>query len=169
MENAVNINLTQLLQVLAILFTALIAGLFYSYSCSVTPGLGRLSDSEYLRAMQSINRAILNPWFFVSFMGTLVTLPLSAWMTYQSVGAGSMFYLILAATLVYTFGTFAVTLFGNIPLNQMLDNFAIGNSTAQEIKEMRSAFEGPWNRLNLMRTIANIISLLLFIVALIRK
>ncbi len=25
-------------------------------------GLGRLSDAEYLKAMQAINRAILNPW-----------------------------------------------------------------------------------------------------------
>lgn len=62
---------------------ALISGLFYSYSCSVNLGLGRLSDSEYLRAMQEINRAILNPWFFASFMGTFVAMPVSTWLSYK--------------------------------------------------------------------------------------
>ena len=43
---------------------ALIAGLFYSFSVSVNPGLHKLSDSEYIKATKSINRAILNPFFF---------------------------------------------------------------------------------------------------------
>lgn len=36
---------------------ALIAGLFYSFSIAVNPGLHKLSDSEYIKAMKSINRA----------------------------------------------------------------------------------------------------------------
>lgn len=60
---------------LTILFSGLVAGLFYAYSCSVNPGLKALSDVEYLIAMQSINRAIQNPYFFCSFMGLLLCFP----------------------------------------------------------------------------------------------
>ncbi|MET3535054.1 anthrone oxygenase family protein [Chryseobacterium limigenitum] len=69
--------MTTILLIVTAVLTALIAGLFYAYSCSVVLGLGKLSDTEYLKAMQSINREILNPVFFVSFMGTAVLLPIS--------------------------------------------------------------------------------------------
>ncbi|QEE49539.1 hypothetical protein FUA48_08085 [Flavobacterium alkalisoli] len=66
-----------------LLVTALMAGLFYSYSFSVNPGLGRLGDESYLMAMQSINRAILNPIFFICFFGSVALLPLNAYLGYE--------------------------------------------------------------------------------------
>jgi uncharacterized membrane protein len=38
--------------------TALMAGLFFSYFISVSLGLGKLTDTEYIKAMQSINTEI---------------------------------------------------------------------------------------------------------------
>lgn len=145
---------------------ALISGLFYSYSCSVNLGLGRLSDSEYLRAMQEINRAILNPWFFASFMGTLIAMPVSTWLSYKY-GSTVAFYLLLSATLIYTVGVFGVTIFGNVPLNEALDKFDIGTATSQQLKVQRTEFEIPWNRLNFIRTVANFVSLVLLMLALV--
>ncbi len=55
--------------------TALIAGLFYAWSCSVTLGLARLPDTVYIAFMQATNKAILNPVFFISFIGTAILLP----------------------------------------------------------------------------------------------
>ena len=147
-------------------FTALIAGLFYSYSCSVNIGLGRLPDDAYLRAMQSINRAILNSWFFASFIGTLILLPICTWMFYTHEAASTGFYLMLAATLVYLIGVFGVTIFGNVPLNEALDKYEIGISLPGELKVRRVQFEKPWNNLNLVRTIGAVISLLLTLAAL---
>ena len=69
------------------------AGLFYAYACSVNPGLGRLPDTGYLAAMQSINRAILNPFFLLVFMGALIILPLGTWRLF-SPPATTSFYLI---------------------------------------------------------------------------
>ena len=63
---------------LSVLLSGLIMGLLYGYACSVNPGLNKLSDAEYLRAMQSINTAIQNPVFFISFMGTLFILPVTS-------------------------------------------------------------------------------------------
>jgi uncharacterized membrane protein len=144
--------------------TALIAGLFYSYSCSVNIGLGRLPDREYLMSMQSINRAILNPVFFVSFMGTLIMLPLSAVMFYQQPFSNA-FILLTIAFVVYLVGTFGVTVLGNVPLNQRLDQFDISSADANAIAFERSRFENRWNSLNTIRTIASIIALVLVIIA----
>ena len=96
----------KIVRVVACLATGLITGLFYAYSCSVNNGLGRLSDTEYMRAMQSINRAILNPLFFVSFIGTLLLLPICALFTYKTGGTSTAFYLILAAAVIYVGGRF---------------------------------------------------------------
>lgn len=149
--------------IITAMLLALIAGLFYSYSCSVCPGLGRLSDAEYLRAMQSINRAILNPWFFASFIGTVIMMPVSTWIMYRAEGAGPSFYLFLAASILYIAGVFGVTIAGNVPLNNLLDRFDMARAAGEEIKNKRIAFETPWNRLHLIRTLANIISLVLFL------
>ncbi len=62
--------------------TALMAGLFYAFSCSVNLGLARLSNAEYISAMQSTNRAIQNPIFFAAFFGAPILLPLSVFLHY---------------------------------------------------------------------------------------
>ena len=149
------------------LLSALISGLFYSYSCSVNPGLKRLQDIEYLRAMQSINRAILNPLFFMSFIGTLLLLPVATWMIYNTDGSSSSFYLMLFAALIYGAGVFGITIFGNVPLNEGLDKFNIGSAENSEIKSHRFKFEASWNRFHFIRTIACVTSLLLVLVSII--
>jgi len=148
--------------------TALIAGLFYSYSCSVNWGLGRLPDAGYLAAMQSINREILNPLFFLSFMGTLVLLPLNTWLQYGH-GTSVRFYLLLAATLIYAVGTFGVTIMGNVPLNNALDAFQISSASPDALRRQRELFERPWNALDTIRTVANAIALILVLLACIVK
>lgn len=149
--------------ILAATVTALIAGLFYAWTCSVMPGLGRLSDGEFVAAMQAMNRAILNPVFFLSFMGTLVLLPLAAFLHY---GNGSVrFWLLLSASIVYVVGVFGVTMVGNVPLNNALDALNLKTASAGEITALRTRFEGPWNALNIIRTLASILAIILVIVA----
>lgn len=128
---------------------ALMAGLFFAYSVSVNPGLSRLPDAQYLAAMQSINRAILNPVFLLFFVGTPLLLGLS---TILNFGTGARFWLLLGATLLYVFGTFAVTIGGNVPLNEALDAFSPAEVDAGALQQMRARFEHPWNRLHTIRT-----------------
>lgn len=149
---------------LAVLVTALTAGLFYSYSCSVNPGLGKLTDANYLAAMQSINRAILNPAFFICFFGALILLPLSAYLSFSQ-PASLRFWLLTGASLLYVFGLFGVTVSGNIPLNTMLDKVDLTTATAQQLSDIRTAFENPWNRWHTIRTVAVIFSLIMVIAA----
>src|SRR5688500_11418438 len=96
---------------------ALITGLWYAYSCSVNPGLGQLSDDRYIASMQAINRAILNPIFFATFIGTLALLPLCTWLCYERLSTGQ-WTLMVIASIVYFVGVFGVTVLGNVPLNE---------------------------------------------------
>ena len=144
--------------------TALMAGLFFSYSFSVVSGLRTLPDQEYIAAMQSINRAIQNPGFFIIFFGTVVLLPLSTYMNYSHPASPS-FWLLLAATIIYIAAVVGTTAIGNIPLNNALDKFNLLNASKEAINNQRALFENRWNMLNNIRTVASIVSLLLLIIA----
>lgn len=140
------------------------AGLFFAYSCSVIPGLARLSDKEYLSAMQFINRAIQNPIFFTVFFGTLLLLPFSAYLHYEQ-QLPTRFLLLSGATFIYISGVFGVTIFGNVPLNETLKNFNLQTTSQEAMHAQRIAFEGRWNNLNMIRTIASLITIILVIIS----
>jgi uncharacterized membrane protein len=149
--------------VLAGTLTALITGLYFGYSVSVNGGLHRLNDSEYVKAMQSINAVIQNPLFFVSFIGPLILLPLAAFL--QRDANSMQFALLLASSALYIAGSFALTMVGNVPLNQRLAKFDASKASDNEIAQARAGFEKPWNRLHAIRTIASIAATVLIFVA----
>jgi uncharacterized membrane protein len=155
---------TTLILVLAGTTTSLMAGVFYAFSISVNLGLGRLPDAAYIAAFQSINRAIQNPVFFISFLGAPVLLSITTWQHYSQ-SMSMRFWFLLAATLVYILGALGVTIFGNIPLNEQLDSFDLLSASAEETAGRRAQFEGPWNRLNTVRTFASTLAVVLLIIA----
>lgn len=155
---------TNIILVITATTTALIAGLFYAWSCSVNVGLARLSNAAYLSAMQATNKAILNPVFFISFLGTAVLLPLSTSLHYDQ-HMSMRFLFLLAATLSYLTGGLGVTVFGNIPLNNALDAFNLQTASEKAIAAQRAEFERPWNNLNTIRTISSTLAIMLVIIA----
>ncbi len=167
-KNSKRMTTINLILLLTAFTSALVAGLLYAYSCSVNPGLGRLPDKEYLSAMQSINRAILNPVFFATFLGTTILLPLTTFL-HRNQLEYIHFTLLLSATIIYLTGVVGVTFFGNVPLNNMLDKFNLQSSSLEEIASLRLKFEGRWNSLHTIRTIASVISLLLILITCINK
>jgi hypothetical protein len=57
----------------ATLSMGLVAGVFALYAHTIMPGLGRTDDRTFVGAFQSIDRAIINPWFIGGgFFGALV-------------------------------------------------------------------------------------------------
>ena len=157
-------TLANVILVLTATTTALIAGLFYAWSCSVTLGLARLPDTVYIAFMQTTNKAILNPVFFISFLGTALLLPLSTFLHYGP-ATSHRFSFLLAATLLYFIGVLGVTIFGNIPLNNALADFNLNSASAGAMAAQRAKFEGRWNNLNIIRTIASVLSVMLVIIA----
>lgn len=141
----------------AAILTGLIAGLLYGWSCSIIPGLHNLNDVAYITAMQSFNRAIQNPVFFLSFMGSAILLPYCA---YRFGGApySPRAVLVIASAALYLVGCIGITAFGNIPLNNALNTFDLSTATAQQIVDMRLRFEGPWITLHTIRTVATVLA-----------
>ena len=148
--------------------TALMAGLFYSYSCSVMLGLKTLTDLQFIESMQAINKAIQNPVFFLAFFGTLLFLPANIYFHYSH-PATTQFWLFVIAGILYVAGVFCVTVLGNIPLNNSLDRFQVSNASTAAIHVCRVNFEGSWNRLNTIRTISSVFSLIFIIIGCISK
>jgi uncharacterized membrane protein len=149
--------------VLAGTLTALVTGLYFGYSVSVNGGLHRLNDSEYVKAMQSINAVIQNPLFFLSFFGPVILLPLAAFLHRDA--NPMQFALLLASSVLYIAGSFGITMVGNVPLNERLAKFEANKASGNEIAQARAGFEKPWNRLHTIRTIASIAATVLIFVA----
>jgi uncharacterized membrane protein len=110
--------------------------------------------------MNAVNVTVINPTFMIAFVGTaLVCLVLAG---------GSFFWwgrtggtLSLAASLIYIIGCFGVTMVCNVPLNDQLAAVAPAQEAA-----LWSRYLDVWTAWNHVRTLASIISAILFSVAL---
>ena len=97
----------------AMLGSALVGGIFFTFSSFVMKALARVPSAEGIGAMQSINVVVLNPSFLGLFIGTAVV----------SLGAGGLAFagwgrpfapFFLGGALFYLVGTFLVTGMGNV-------------------------------------------------------
>ncbi|MBL4669388.1 MAG: DUF1772 domain-containing protein [Flavobacteriales bacterium] len=149
---------------MAILLTGLMAGIFFTWSNAVKPGIGKLSDIEYLQALQAMNRVILNNTFRIIFIGAIITVALVP-VFYFNLYPNNIFWLFIGAFVIYWGGAFGVTVLGNIPLNNLLDQTNLESITLNEIKALRTTIEVKWNNLNFIRSASSGISFLLLTVS----
>jgi uncharacterized membrane protein len=134
--------------VVATLAMGLMAGLFYAYSYSVMPGLGRTDDRTFVSAMQRINEAILNGWFAVCFVGALVLTALAAVLHLRGDGRAVLPW-IVAALVLYA-AVLVITLAISVPLNNELA--AAGDpDRGTDLAVARERFEATWVRWNIVR------------------
>lgn len=129
----------------------LIAGLLYSFSCSVMPGLSRADDRTVIEVMRDINRAIVNPVFLLSFVGALV-LTAAAAVLQRRRGSQDAFRWILAGLVLYIV-VLAVTIGKSIPLNDQLARAGDLGRIA-DLPAVRQRFAGPWVAWNAARVVA---------------
>ena len=149
---------------LAILFTGLMAGIFFTWSNAVKPGIGKLSDLEYLKALQSMNRVILNNTFKIIFGGAIITTALLP-AFYFNLYPNNVFWIFVLILFIYWIGAFGVTVIGNIPLNELLDKTSLDSISFEEGKVLRTSIELKWNNLNLIRSISSGVSFVLLLVS----
>lgn len=155
-------NMLFTLTLASALGSGLIAGAFFAFSTFVMGALGRLPAAHGIAAMQSINIVVINPWFLSVFMGTAVACVLlvaAAVFTWQQPGA----MLLLAGALLYFAGTFLVTMFFNVPLN---DALAAVNPESSEGASLWTRYLSTWTNWNHVRTIAALAGAALLTIAL---
>ena len=148
---------------LATTTSALIAGVYYSFSVAINPAFAQLSDRAYIEAMQHINVAIVNPVFALSFFGAPLILPLAAAAHWKA--EGQRRHLLVAASVVFWIGSLGVTALANIPLNETLASFPTQQASGAQASLARAAFAASWNRWHAVRTVASIATLVLVVAA----
>ena len=136
----------------AILLIGIMAGIFFTWSNAVKPGIGKLSDIEYLRALQAMNRVILNKAFIGIFLGAVIAVTVVP-IAHFKLFPDNIFWLFIITLATYWIGVFGVTVLGNVPLNELLDEINLESITLEEIKALRTSIEVKWNNLNLIRSI----------------
>lgn len=159
---SLNFDTQTIILVLATLLTGLTAGLCFTWNNAVTPGIGQLVDMGYLRSFQEMNRAIINPIFLITFFGPFF-LHIANIFLFKS-SSGTLLWMVMASAALYIIGLVAVTIFGNVPLNELLDKTDLMQASAEELKLLRDKFEVKWNRFHLIRTVSTILSFLLLLI-----
>jgi uncharacterized membrane protein len=143
-------HIIETLTLLGALGCGLISGVFFAFSVFVMKALARLSPGEGIAAMQSINLAVINPFFLSVFLGTgliCAALMIASYWRWPNGGAG---YSLMGGSL-YVVGTLLVTMVCNVPRNNAL---AAVNSSAPEAAELWARYLKEWTAWNHLRTVA---------------
>ena len=156
-------SLTTIAAVAALLGSALIAGVFFAFSSFIMKALAKVPSSEGIAAMQSINVVVLNPSFLGTFMGTAALSVLIIVLVLMRDAPSTPWF--FAGALLYVFGTFLVTAFGNVPLNNQL---AEASATDPNTVDLWKHYLDRWTFLNTVRTVAATAAALMFTIGVIQ-
>jgi uncharacterized membrane protein len=140
----------------ATLTTGLVAGIYYAFAVSVNLGLAAQPDVSYVATMQAINERIENPLFFLTFFGAAL-FPLAALAAHYRRPRSGRFWLVALAWGLYIGGSFLLTSFVNVPLNEQLASVA-ADASPVELARARAGYEGPWNFWNSVRTMFSFVA-----------
>jgi uncharacterized membrane protein len=130
----------------------LVAGVFALYSHTIMPGLKATDDRTFVAAFQSMDRAIINPWFMAGgFVGALLLTILA---TVANLGEDALPW-IVAALVLYLIA-FVITIAVNVPLNDALK--AAGDpDRIRDLAGVRERFhEARWAAWNLVRVLVSL-------------
>ncbi|RFZ89447.1 DUF1772 domain-containing protein [Shinella sp. WSJ-2] len=153
-------SLFPILTFLAILATALNAGLFFIFSVCIMAAFARLSPAEGAAAMNAINAVIQNPLFFSAFFGaTLLSLVLAVIGYMQGGAAGLM---AAAGGVVFLVAVFGVTAVFNVPLN---DALAAAPAGSAEQATLWQRYLDVWVMWNHVRTLGSLAAVALLALA----
>lgn len=143
------------------LTSALVAGVFLSFSDFVMRGLAAADARGGAQSMQMINRTVLRSVFLVMLLGLApASLVFAACASLQPIGGASPF--IVAAAAVYVVFVFLVTMFANVPMNNKLDRMAHEDAATADYWRR---YGDVWTRWNHLRTLGSVAAAALYFIA----
>ena len=137
----------------AILTVGLMAGVFGIFTHTIMPGLRHTDDRTFVGAFQSIDRAIINPWFMAAFLGALVLTGLAA-VLHLSGDKRNVLPWIGAAFVLYLIAV-VITLAVNVPLNDVIKSAGDPTRIGDLAAVRRHFDEAQWSAWNLVRTLTS--------------
>ncbi len=158
-------SLIPVLAAIALLGSALVGGVFFAFSSFVMKALGRMPSPGGIAAMQSINVTVINPSFLAAFIGTALFSIGVAILTLVVHGHPST-TLFLGGAIFYFVGTFLVTMFANVPLN---DQLAAVSATGINAVRLWRHYLYRWTLWNHVRTVAAMSAALLYALGLMQN
>ncbi|MDH3426130.1 MAG: DUF1772 domain-containing protein [Acidimicrobiia bacterium] len=155
----------QIALTVAAFLCSLVAGFLFAFAIVVMPGIKKLSDREFIRAFQTIDRVIQNnqPVFLLVWVGSVLALIAAAFL-----GMGQLDrvgrVLIISAAVAYLVGVQLPTVAISIPLNNKLHTVNVDALNDSTRHAARKDFEPRWNHWNTIRTaMASLVSALLLV------
>lgn len=150
--------------VLATMTTGMMAGVFAQYSHTVMRALGRTDDRTFVAAFQNIDRAIINPWFLLTYIGALVFTGAAAALHLGGDARATLPWILVALALYVVI--FVITAAVNVPRNNEIK--AAGDPDRIDVAAARARFdEARWTRWNHVRTVTSTIGFASLCVALV--
>ena len=142
----------EILTFAAVLGSGLVAGVFFAFSTFIMRALGQLPANQGIAAMKAINVTVINPWFFLAFLGTGAVCLAVAFLAFGSAAGTHRAYL-LAGCALYLFGCLLVTVAFNVPLN---DQLASANPDSSGVAALWANYLSRWTFWNHVRTAASL-------------
>lgn len=136
----------------ATLSTGLMAGFFTGISYSMMPGLARSSDSTFVETMQNTNKAIINAWFLLPFMGSIPLLGLAGVLSWLGEDGSALPWILAGLTLYLV--AFFITSSVNVPLNNELAS-AGDPVPRDDLAAVRARYEDRWVKWNIIRALVH--------------
>jgi uncharacterized membrane protein len=158
-------GLFEITLILAAFLCSLVAGFLFAFAVVTMPGIKNLSDREFIRTFQAVDRVIQDnqPLFMVVWIGSVLAL-----LTATVLGVGQLDpsgrLLIIFSAAAYVLGVQLPTLTINVPLNNKLQTLNVDAMDDAAQQAARADFEPRWNRSNVIRTaIACLVSAVLLV------
>jgi uncharacterized membrane protein len=129
----------------------LVAGVFALFAHTIMPGLRETDDHTFVAAFQSIDRAIINPWFMTSAFAGALLFTTAAVLT--NLGRTALPWIAVALGLYLV--AFVITVAVNVPLNDAIK--AAGSpDQIRDLAGVRERFhETRWAAWNLVRVVTS--------------
>ena len=146
---------------------ALVTGFVFTYAVIVMPGLAKLADKEFIRAVQVTDGVIQSnqPIFMIVWVGSLISV--ISTLIVSLMGPYSVeTVLVIIAGFVYLLGVQGLTVLVHLPLNRRIQTVNVEERDASALREERLLFESRWIRFNWIRTLIGLGVIVTFMVAL---
>ncbi len=138
--------------IIATLMMGMMAGVFAIYANAIMPGLRRTDDRTFVGAFQSIDTAIINPLFLMTFFGALVFTGISAALHLSNDFRSGLPWIVVALALFLA--VVVITLVVNVPLNDAIKATGAPDELG-DLAAVREQFNEPrWVGWNLFRAVA---------------